>query len=146
MLEKAWRWVTVPVHVTVFQLWQGVVFPLVVLGPRGIYLVLLLFLLLFLFKRFKKSNVIFINYEGKVSEGKKKNNQQRSLRSRGGRSSYLILTDKMTSEMPTMSVIHHLLSKRKLHTALESSPILTNFSLIVRLPSLDFLPPPDWNL
>ena len=69
MLEEARMWVTIPVHVTVPQIWQGVVFPLVVLRPGGIYLVLLIFLLLFLFKRFKKSNVIFINYEGKVSEG-----------------------------------------------------------------------------
>ena len=61
-------WVAVPLHVTVPQIWQGVVLSLVVLRPGGIYLVLILFLLLFLFKRFKKSNVIFINYEGKVSE------------------------------------------------------------------------------
>ena len=89
MLEKARRWVTVPVHVTVFQLWQGVVFPLIVLRPRGVYLVLFIFLLLFLFKRFKKGNVIFINYEGKVSEWKKQNNEEGSLRNRGGWSLYL---------------------------------------------------------
>ena len=69
MLEEARMWVAVPVHVAVPQIWQGVVLSLVVLRPGGIDLVLILFLLLFLFKRFKKGNVIFINYEGKVSEG-----------------------------------------------------------------------------
>ena len=53
----------------------------------------------------------------------------------------------MMREMPAISMIHHLLSKIKLDAAFESSPILTNFAFIVRLlSSLEFLPPPDWNL
>ena len=43
-------------------------------------------------------------------------------------------------------MIHHLLSKIKLDAAFESSPILTNFAFIVRLPAPEFLLPPDWNL
>ena len=146
MLEKIGRGMAVPVHVTVFQSRQGIFFPLVVLRPGRIYLVLLLFLLLFLFKRFKKGDVIFINNEGKVSEGQKQKNQQGSLKYKDRRSLSLILTDKITREMPVIRTIHHLFSKIKLHATLDNFPILSNFALIVRLPSNGFLLLADLNL